>query len=128
MLFGTASVYATTNITYTGTWFGYPTITITGPMQSPNIQNITLGQKIALNYDVDAGEVVTINTTYGRKSVTNQFGDNLIGTLTTDSSLEFFLAHDPWATGGVNQLTGSGSGATAATAIQVSCYTRYIMI
>ena len=128
MLFGTGAIYASTDITYTGTWFGYPTITITGPIQSPNVQNVTLNQKIALDYDVDAGEIVTINTTYGRKSVTNNFSDNLIGTLTKDSSLEFFLAHDPWAIGGVNELTCSGSGATAVTAVTLSCYTRYIMI
>lgn len=127
-LFGADAVYASTDITYTGTWFGYPTITITGPIAAPNVQNVTLSQKIALDYDVAAGEIVTINTTYGRKSVTNNFGDNLIGTLTNDSSLEFFLAHDPWATGGVNQLTCSGSGATVATSVVLSCYTRYIMI
>ena len=128
MLFGADSVYAATDVTYVGTWFGYPTIVITGPMAAPNIQNATLSQKIALDYSVAAGEVVTINTTYGRKSITNNFGDNLMGTLTDDSSLKFFLAHDPYAPGGVNQLTCSGSGATVATQVTLSCYTRYVMI
>jgi len=127
-IFGTDAITATTVTTYTGTWFGYPIITITGPILSPNIQNITLSQKIALDYDVAAGEVITIDTTYGRKSITNNFGDNLIGTLTKDSSLQFFLAHDPWAVDGINVLECSGSGATAATQVKMSYYIRYIMI
>jgi len=127
-IFGTDVITAGTGVVYTGTWFGYPTIYITGPMYAPCVENQTLGQKIALNYNVAIGEVITINTTYGRKSITNNFGDNLMGTLTKDSSMEFFLAHHPWATGGVNVLQCSGSGSTAATEVRFTYYTRYITI
>ena len=127
-IFGADIISAGTSIIYNGTWFGYPIIEIVGPISSPIIQNTTLNQKIALNYDVANGETVTIITEYGKKGVTNNFGDNLIGTLTNDSSLKFFLAHDPWATDGINNLEGSGSGADENTKIKILYYTRYIMI
>jgi hypothetical protein len=116
-------------VTYGGTWYAYPTITIVGPLSSPKIENTTLDTKIELDYDVAVGETVTIVTAYGNKSIENNLGDNLIGTKTVDSDLNFYLAPDPIAAGGVNELTVSGAGAdTLQTAVSLSYYTRYIGI
>lgn len=128
MLFGTDAIFATTSLTYTGTWFAYPTITITGPIASPTLLNNTLGHKICLNYNVSAGETVTITTQYGKKKITNNYGDWLMGTLSIDSSMKFLIGHDPWAPGGVNDLEFYGSGATVNTQVSLAYNTRYIMI
>lgn len=100
------------SVPYTGTWFGYPTIVITGPIIAPTITNTLLGIKISLNYEVSVGEVITITTDYGNKTITNQLGTSLIGTKTTDSDMNFYLAPDPTAPGGINTFTATGSGAS----------------
>lgn len=120
----------TDTITYNGTWLTYPEIIFTGPCSNPIITNVTTGEKIELDYVIASGEVVTITTAYGNKTITNDDGDNLIGTLTTDSDLAtFHIAPDPEATDGENQFRAQGSGADAdETSMVVRYYTRYIGI
>ncbi|KKM71744.1 hypothetical protein LCGC14_1427560 [marine sediment metagenome] len=129
LLFGSNVIDADEIVTYTGTWFSFPTIEITGPLSGFIITNLATNQFIRLNYIISAGEIVTIGLQYGNKTVQNQLGINLIGTVTTDSSLaEFHIAEDPIAPGGINTLNVLGGGASGATAIQVSFFTKYIGI
>jgi len=120
----------TLSITYDGTWLSYPTITITGPLQSSEITNNTTGEKIELEYNISSGEIVTINLAYGQKTVVNNSGTNLIGTVTTDSDVAtFHIAPDPEAPGGVNSLTVDGNGSVInETSVVIEWYTRYIGI
>lgn len=117
-------------ITYTGTWQSYPMFIITGPLEKLRILNSTTNEKIELDYDVALGETVTINLEYGQKTVSNNFGTNLAGTVTTDSDLAtFHLAPDPEALNGVNALTVFGDNADIAnTQVKLTWYTRYIGI
>lgn len=116
-------------VTYGGTWLTYPTFELTGPLSSPIIYNATTNEKIQLNYDIPAGRTVTISLAYGAKSVSDNAGNNLIGTVTTDSSLAtWHLAADPEALAGVNQLAIVGYNTTAASAARMTYYTRYIGI
>lgn len=128
--FGEASIGETLDVTYTGTWLAYPIIYITGPVDSPQINNNTTDEKIELDYDVSVGETVTINLEYGQKTVTNNASVNLIGTVTTDSDLAtFHIAPDPEAPNGVNQLLVTGNDAVIGqTEIRIEWYTRYIGI
>jgi hypothetical protein len=128
--FGEDSLYQTLDVTYTGTWFSFPTIKMTGPISQPQVWNLTLGEKIELTYDIPAGDTVTIDLSFGNKTVIDNHGENLIGTVTTDSTLSTFrLAPDPEATGGVNQLQVIGDDAVIGeTQVTIEWFTRYIGI
>ena len=96
-----------------------------------NIVDRKSGDEFALlDYNIAAGEIVTISTEYGNKTVTNEDGDNLIGTLTTDSDLATFnIAPDPTASDGENVIRVQGAGAdSAVTNMVVKYYNRYIGI
>jgi hypothetical protein len=129
-LFETDFIFSSsTSITYTGTWHSYPIIYITGPINNPIIRNTTFGMKIALDYEVANGEQIIINTEYGNKTIVNNASVNLIGALTNDSDLEFYLAPDPVAADGINTLSVVGSDALAgATEVRLTYHTRYIGI
>lgn len=118
------------DVTYLGTWLSYPTIVVTGPANNFKIENITTDEKLELvGYDITAGEIVTFVTEYGKKSVTNQGGDNLLPYLTTDSDLAtFHLEPDPGAAGGLNQMYVYASGATPATQVVIYWRSRFIGI
>jgi hypothetical protein len=120
----------TDTLVYSGSWLSYPEIIMTGPMNNPIITNTTTGEKIELDYNISSGEIVTVTTNYGNKTVTNGDGDNLIGTLTTDSDLAtFHIAPDPEAPDGNNVFRAQGSGAdSSVTNMVVKYYTRYIGI
>lgn len=118
------------NITYSGTWLAYPTIIITGPLETPRIYNNTTNEKIQLDYAVSVGETVTINLEYGQKTVTNNFGSNLIGTISSDSDLaSFHIAPYPEAPNGINEFEVVGGGAVLGqTEVRLTWNTNYIGI
>ena len=125
-----STIDETKPFTYTGSWLSYPTIDIVGPMSNPIITNTTTDEKIELTYTIAEGETVTITTEYGNKTVTNGDGDNLIGTLTTDSDLAtFHLAPAPEASDGINWIRARGASADdELTKIVIEYYTRFIGI
>ena len=125
LVFG--ALAGSTAITYTGTWPEYPTIVITGPATSPRVENTTTGEFIEMDTVIPAGVSVTIALSYGQKTVTDSLGNNLIGTVTTDSDLAtFHLAAAPEAPGGVNVITVSATGTGGASSIVLTYYRRYI--
>lgn len=128
--FGTGDMRETKTILYTGTWLAYPTFVITGPITGPLIANLTTGETIQVNYIVSAGETVTISLEYGNKSVVNNLGTNLIGSISVDSDMAtFHMAPDPEAPGGENQIRISGSGVQyGTTQVAMTYNTRYIGI
>lgn len=114
---------------YAGTWPAYPVIVITGPINNPRIENLATGEKIELTYNIPAGTQVTIDLTTDDKTVLDNNGNDLQGTVTTDSHLAtFHLAHDPEAPGGVNYLAGYGTDALITSTIVIQWHTRYIGI
>lgn len=129
IVFGGSRIDATNNVTYLGTWLAYPTIVITGPFNAVTITNETTGESITLNYNIPIGETVTFDLRYGYKTVTNNFGTNLIGSLSPDSDLAtFHLEPAPSAVGGVNVIRVEGSGAGLGSGVTVSWNSRYIGI
>jgi len=118
-----------TTITYTGTWTSYPTITINGPLNNFTIINTATNQRLSLNYDVSAGEIVTIDLSYGSKTITNNFGQNLIGYLTTNSDLgSFAIEPDPLVAGGVNTFMTYTDNLLYDSRVYIKYYTCYIGI
>lgn len=127
--FGSSVISFTQNIVYVGTWSEYPVITITGPFARPVIENISTNEMIELDYVIPGGRIVTINLKPGSKTVTDDLGTNLIGTVTSDSDFSsFHIAPAPEVSGGTNQIHIEGSGAAVSTSIVFSYYKRYFGI
>lgn len=127
--FGFTVISGTNTINYTGTWRTFPKITIRGPISGLTISNVSTGEHISFNYAIKVGEIVTISLEFGNKTVTNNSGQNLIGTITTDSDLStFHLAPDPEVAGGVNMISAVGASTSPSTQITLEYYTRYIGI
>ena len=117
------------SLTYGGTWYEYPLITLYGPGTGWTLTNETTGDVLDLpTLTLTAGEWVEIDLRYGHKSVTDDAGANLIGELSTDSDLAtWHLAPAPAAENGVNQIVLEvGSGATDATGVRLAFYNRYV--
>jgi len=128
-VFSGALVTGTVTITYTGTWFAFPIIVLTGPMNGPQIDNISTGERIKLNYSISSGEVVTVDLSYGIKTVTSSINGRLTGTVSDDSTLGFHIAPDPEVVGGLNQISVMATECTVGTSeIDMTWYTRYIGI
>lgn len=126
--FGSTLLDDTQNITYQGSWHSYPVFVLTGPLQNPIITNQVGGEVVELNYNIPSGRVVTIDLAYGVKSVTDDLGTNLFGTLDPESDLEqWHLDPDPQASGGVNPVRVQATGAVPGeSSIEVQYYDRYV--
>lgn len=133
VVLGSATLSEGFTIEYIGTWDAFPTITVVGPWDNFSITNAATLETLDFGYNVDGGEVVTFDLAYGLKSVTNQNGTNLIGSLSTDSDLAtFHLASDAEITtglsSGINPMTVTGNNLTGNSGLVVEWYTRYIGI
>ncbi len=130
--FGAGDIDSALNIDYVGTWDSFPVITLTGPIENPAISNDTTGEKIEFDTNVALGQIITIDLAYGAKTVIDDSGANLIGTLTSDSDLAtWHIAPSPLAAGppaGRNVIRLTGRNATGATALVLTFNTRYFGI
>jgi hypothetical protein len=117
-------------IVYTGTWLSYPVVVVEGPSDGFMIQNISTGLKVQMDYYISEGETVTLNMEYGNKTIFNQLGTNLIGTLTNDSDFAgFHIAPHPEVANGVNNIfVIAGVENNPNTNVTISYYTRHIGI
>ena len=116
-------------INYPGTWFSFPRITVTGPMNGFTILCMNTDYKIQLNYLISAGEIVDINLTFGYKTIENDLGINLIGTIDRSTTLaDFCVSPDPVAPLGVNRFSITGTETGPGTDVAMDYYERYIGI
>lgn len=117
------------SLTYNGTWRSYPYITLTGPMDSVGIHNLSTGESIELLYNISSGEIIYIDLQPGNKSIVNNSGTNLIGTATPTSNLAtFHIAPDPEVPNGVNDFFIEVVGTTGDSSVTIAYYERYIGI
>lgn len=126
--FGGGLFIDSTNITYAGSWVSFPQIVLTGPMFKPVITNQTGGEVIELAYKIPSGRVVTIELADGVKTVTDDLGTNLYGTVTPESDFEtWHLDPAPLAVGGVNTIGIVATGAVpGSTMMEINYYDRYV--
>lgn len=127
---GTSFAARTFNIYYNGTWPAYPVVQILGPADDPILTNNTTGEKLEFDgYNVAAGEVVTIDTRFGFKTVESDINGNIVGYLTTDTDLAtFHLEIDPVAAGGLNSFTYSALNTDSDSRLTVRWTDRWVAI
>lgn len=117
-------------INYDGTWDGDQIdIKLTGPITLPVVENITLGKRIELNYDIPSGDYVTITIRPETVTVIDNHGTNLIGTVTSISDLVDFVIKSPGSITptGINHINITGlNSSLATTAIQIDYWVRHI--
>lgn len=121
------SDFVSSSIAYTGTWRSYPIIVITGPYSWVRVENQTVGANFTLTVGQAPGAVITVDLTPGAQTVTDAGGNVLYGHFSADSNLvDWYLAADPEAAGGVNVISADAGGRDASTSVTVRYYTRYI--
>jgi hypothetical protein len=118
------------NINYLGDWEEYPTIDITGPATNFEIRHQTLGDKISFEgYEIAAGQVVTIDLNYSRKTVVDNSGVSWLGKVSDDSSLTSFrIEPDPVVPGGANAFEVSCILGDTNTRVDFYYKNRYVGI
>lgn len=115
-----------TQILYTGSWRSYPIIEVIGPVTSLIIKNQSTTDILRLTSAIAAGDTYRFDLRYGYKTVTDQNGNNMISTLSSNSDITTFCIESaPAVQGGVNSFLCTGSGGSAATSITFYYYTRY---
>lgn len=108
---------------YTGERAAFPVITIYGPVKRPVVANTKTNEQIKLNYNVAAGEVVTITLEYGNKVVTSSLAGDITSVVSDDSQFTtFHVAAPPESANGHNITTFSG---TAPEHNVTKCLIRY---
>lgn len=116
----------TVNLYYWGTVRAKPTITIVGPAIDPVVENTTIDATIEMDYEIAAGETVTIDTL--ALTVENDSGEGLLPHTRGDLAT-FGLETAPQAANRANEVlvtfAGGVSGASQAT---ITWKNRYIGI
>lgn len=122
--FGGNSVADSIEVTYWGTRFAKPVVTLTGPATNPVIENTTIGTRIVMDYGIAVGEVVTIDTLTAM--VTNNTGANLMP-YTTGDVATFGLSPSPQAPNRINVVYVSfAGGVSGQSGAVMSWKSRYV--
>lgn len=111
------------SLQYYGTWKCFPKFVITGPTNFIYIRNNTTDEDISIQYDLLAGETITLTLDYGSKSIVKNDGTNLIQYILEDSELGTF--HLTEANLGLNELHVHLTGVNASSQIQMFYHDRY---
>lgn len=115
-----SEVFTDATVTNTGDVETWPVWTITGPGSGIILRNLTTGKFLSLGaLALSSGQVVTIDTRPGRKTITLNDSTNLFGYRTADSSL-WPLAR------GANVIRIEMASATAASSVQLARKHRYL--
>ncbi len=118
---GSTPIFGDTVIDNTGDVETWPVWTLSGPGTDFTLHNLTTGESLILETTLNAGEIVTIDTRPGAKTVLKSDGTSLFGYLSTDSVL--------WALPlGISSIRLEVTAATAATSVQLQYQLRYLSI
>ncbi len=115
-------------IVYTGSWISFPVVTVTGPITDLRIENLTTGDVLDFaGATIGTGEVWTIDTRYGAKTIVDAGGVNQISSLTDEDDLAtFHLAAAIDGSGSRdNEIEVTGDNVTSVTAINLAYFLRY---
>lgn len=127
--FGSGGSIYEASFTYTGTWESFPTLTITGPYTSLTLETSINAAAIYMTVPISVGDTRIITLDAGNISIVDQNGVDKFGELGPNSNLvDFFIAPDPIAPGGVQSIRATIPGQGATTTFEISYYDRYFAI
>jgi phage-related protein len=113
-----STVFADTSIVNNSDVEAWPEWILQGPGDTIFLRNLTTGELTNLNTSLGVGEIITINTKPGKKTVKKGDGTNLFFTLSDDSSI--------WSLQqGTNNIRIEMSNATSQSSVQLSYQNRY---
>jgi len=112
------AIYSNISFINTGDGIAYPVWTITGVGDSLVLRNLTTGKFMQLDYTISEGEIITIDTRIGYKSIVNNSGINLMQYMASLSS--FWLIEQ-----GTNVIRVELSNSGVNTAVKIDYYLRY---
>lgn len=124
---GSPTVNQTTSVIYEGDWLEYPIITIVGPITNPVVTHLGTGDVLDFTGTaLIAGESLIIDTRYGRKTVVDEVGNNMLSALSDSSSIATFaLLPDPDLANGINDIKVTGTLANSLTGVYLAYNNRY---
>ena len=117
-----SGISVSSSITNNGQVDAYPTLTITGPGDNPEIFNVTTGKRLSLTYTIPAGQTIVVDSNIGEKTVIYDNGvseTNVIGYLSSDS--EFFPVQP-----GANTIRCSMNNTTASSGVVIAFSDQYL--
>lgn len=135
--FGDGNLFAEAVISYTGSWYSYPVIVVTGAFDTLEIVHLETGYTLTYLGAAVAGESVTfdLRNTYSATGehlgwrVTNQAGQDVSSLLSPQTNLlKFRIEPDGVVTDGVNTLQFSALNTDGSTSATITYNTRYIGI
>ncbi len=121
-IFFTSGAALSLTLSYAGTWYTYPAITISGPYTGITISNATTGGYITLSVALTSSQTRIIDLTPGAQSIVDAAGNNRISDMSDGNLLDWYL------TPGENIISANISGFDANTAVALSYRTRYIAL
>jgi hypothetical protein len=114
------------NVFYGGTYDSFPIIKLFGPMDYFYIEQTDTQDYIELVTNIADGDIVTIDTNYGQKTILDQNGTSLIQYYTGDLTTFRILAKETRFNFTENTFDVQVGGATNDTKVFFQYYTRYI--
>ena len=123
---GISTLNQTVSVAYEGTADSLPIFTVLGPVENLAIQNLTLGDSITISGEIPTGDTWTIDTRYGRKTITDQNGVNKIRFYEGDLATFRLLAAEDDSASFVNDIKVTGDNANSSTRIVLQYFNRYI--
>jgi hypothetical protein len=124
--YGAGTINNISTINYLGSWASYPRIQCEGPATDLTIVD-GLGNIIQFDDAIPAGQIWTIDLSYGKKSVVDQNGVNKFAALNINSNLvDWGLYPDPTILNGTNTISVSASGTDTNSEVIMYYAARYI--
>ena len=123
---GASTINQTYTIPYMGTADSYPLITLIGPMRDVVITNELTGDFIALDAEIEAGDVWYVDTRYGYKTVTTIGGENKMSVYRGNIETFRLLAAEDDSDYLANTITVTSTNASVASKILLTYHQRYI--
>jgi len=133
--FGDADLFAELAINYTGSWYSYPVIVVSGPFNTLTIFHVQTGYTISYLGLASVGQSVTFDLRNSYSStgqhlgwrVYNQAGTDVGKLLSPNTNLlRFRIEPDGIVPNGLNTLQFSALGTTPQTTVSITYNTRYI--
>lgn len=114
-----STVFADDSVVNGGDVEAWPVWTVVGPGSSIYLRNLTTGQFINVNTTLATGEILTVDTRPGKKSIKKSDGTNLFGSMSSDSAMWSFAR-------GTTAIRVEMASSTVDSSVSYSYFPRYL--